>query len=183
VRRGPWECLSSREVYRNPWLRLREDQVVRPDGQPGLYGVVELTAAIGVVALTADERVTLVGQYRYPTERYSWEIVAGFAAPGEDPAAAAARELREETGLTATRWSSLGECQVSNSVTDQIGYLFLAEDLRNGAPAPDPTEALAVEAVPLADAVVGIAGREISQALTLVGLYRAWFRRRGGSAP
>src|SRR3712207_1206300 len=76
--RGPWRVLSSRLVYENPWIHVREDQVLRPDGSPGIYGVVEMSAAVGVVALGAGQRAYLVGQYRYATDRDSWEIVAGF---------------------------------------------------------------------------------------------------------
>src|SRR5262249_45758250 len=95
-RRGPWVVTGTREVYQNPWIRVREDQVIRPNGAPGIYGVVESTPAVGVVAVTTDERVYLVGQYRYTVEEYSWEIITGYSAAGEDLLAGAARELREE---------------------------------------------------------------------------------------
>jgi 8-oxo-dGTP pyrophosphatase MutT (NUDIX family) len=180
-RRGPWQITGTREVYRNPWIRVREDQVIRPSGQPGIYGVVEMTAAVAVVAVDTAERVSLVGQYRYPTDRYSWEIVTGYAGEGEDPLLGAQRELREETGLEARRWTPLGDCQISNSVTDQIGHLYLAEELTQGAAAPDETEELAVKQVPMA-AAVGMAQRgEISDAFSLIGIYRAWHHlRRAG---
>lgn len=174
ARRGPWQVRGSREVYRNPWIRLREDQVLRPDGQPGIYGVVECNPAVGVVALTPDERVYLIGQYRYPTEEYSWEVVTGYSDAGEDPATAAARELREEAGLAAARWDGLGRCHISNSVTDQVGYLYLARELRAVGAAPDGTEELAVQAVPLAEALRRAQASAIVQAFSLVGLYRAW---------
>jgi hypothetical protein len=82
--RGPWQVLGTRQVYANPWMRVREDQVLRPNGTPGIYGVVEFVPAVGVVALTGDEQVYLVGQYRYPTNGYSWEIVTGYADPSEE---------------------------------------------------------------------------------------------------
>lgn len=171
---NPWRTIASREIYQNAWIRLREDQVVRPDGQPGLYGVVEMTPAVGVVALSSDHRVYLVGQYRYPTDCYSWEIIAGYSAPGEDPLAAAQRELREEVGLSAERWTSLGDCQISNSATDQVGQIFLAQGLTQGDTAPDDTEELQVKMMPLEEAIELANASGITQAFSVVGLYRAW---------
>ena len=168
-------------MYRNPWLRLREDQVLRPDGQPGLYGVVEMVDAVGVVAVTDDERVYLVGQHRYPTDHYGWEIVAGYGDPAEGALASARRELREETGLSAADWTPLGLCHVSNSVTDQVGHLFLARGLTEGASEPEGTEQLAVRRVPLAEALAMAQRGEVLQAFSLVGLYRAWHHLRGGA--
>jgi 8-oxo-dGTP pyrophosphatase MutT (NUDIX family) len=179
ARRGPWQVTGTREVYRNPWMRVREDAVLRPNGSPGIYGVVEFVPAVGVVALTPDERVYLVGQYRYTVEEYSWEIITGYSTPGEDLRLGAARELQEEAGLTAARWTPLGRCHISNSVTDQIGYLFLAQDLLAGAPAPDETEELALTTVPLDEALRRAQESEIVQAFSLVGLYRAWHHLRG----
>ena len=175
---NPWQTLASREVYQNPWIRLREDQVVRPDGQPGIYGVVEMFPAVGVVVLTADQQVYLVGQYRYATDCYSWEIVAGYSAAGEDTLAAAQRELREETGLVAERWTSLGDCQISNSATDQVGRIYLAEGLSQGEASPDDTEALQVKTVPLDVAIELASATGITQAFSVVGLYRAWHQLR-----
>lgn len=172
---NPWETLSSREIYQNPWVRLREDQVIRPDGAPGIYSVIEMRAATGVVALDADGHVVLVGQYRYPTQRYSWEIIQGGAEPGEDPATAIARELREEGGLAARRWERLGEpVQLSNCVSDELGYLYLARDLEvKGAPEPDGTEVLALKRIPFAEALAQALSGEISDGMSVMGLCRA----------
>ena len=173
VQRGPWQCLDSRVVYTNPWITVREDRVLQPDGRPGIYGVVECNPAVGVVALTDDGRVYLVGQYRYALDEYSWEIITGYSEPGEEVLTAAQRELREETGLAAAVWTSLGRCHISNSVTDQTGFLYLAEELTQGDAAPEPTEALTVKAVPLVEAIVSAQSSEIVQAFSLVGLFRA----------
>jgi 8-oxo-dGTP pyrophosphatase MutT (NUDIX family) len=183
--RGPWKALGSCEVYRNPWMRVREDRVLRPDGQPGIYGVVEMTPAIGVVALTPERRVYLVGQHRYPLDEYSWEIVTGYSAEHEDALAAAQRELLEEAGLAAARWTPLGRCHISNSVTNQVGWLYLAEDLTQGAAQPDETEALSVRTVPLPEALALAQASGIVQAFSLVGLYRAWhyLYSEAGAAP
>ena len=101
---NPWGKVSTRVVYDNPWINVREDEVVRPDGQPGIYGVVHFkNIAVGVLAVE-DGEVYLVGQYRYTLERYSWEIVEGGCGEGEETLDAARRELEEETGLRASNW-------------------------------------------------------------------------------
>src|SRR5918998_3074540 len=112
---NPWLTVSSRRVYDNPWITIREDQVIRPDGEPGIYGVVHFkNIAVGVLAVEG-EFVYLVGQYRYPLDSYSWEIPEGGCPEGEDPLDAARRELEEETGLRARRWEKMGEAHLSNS--------------------------------------------------------------------
>lgn len=171
---SPWRTTASREVYANAWIRVREDDVVRPNGSTGIYGVVQFaTAAVGVVPLHADGSTVLVAQYRYTLDRWSWEIPEG----GGDPAAGlreeAARELREETGLTAARWTDLGPVEPSNSVTDQLGRVFLAEGLRQSRPQPDPTEHLRTWRLPVGEAVAMALDGRISDALSVVALCRA----------
>ena len=172
--RNPWTTLDSRPVYENPWIAVREDRVLRPDGQPGIYGVVHFQSlAIGVVPLTDDGHTVLVGQYRYTLDLYSWEIPEGGGAPDVDPLDSAKRELREETGLTADRWTYLGEAHLSNSATDEVGCIFLAEGLTEGDAEPDETEELRSMRVPF-DRVVEMAlTGEISDALAVIGLLRA----------
>src|SRR5580693_1650129 len=97
----PWKTIGSREVYANPWIRVREDQVIRPDGKPGIYGVVEFRSyAIGVVPVTPEGETFLVGQWRYPLSLYSWEIPEGGGAFDRPMLESAKKELREETGIT-----------------------------------------------------------------------------------
>ncbi len=172
---NPWRTVSSRWVYENGWMRVREDQVIRPDGSPGLYGVVVPThVATGVVALDEADRVTLVGQWRYPLERYSWEIVEGGADPGEEPLAAAQRELREEAGLLAAQWSPLGgELHLSNCFTSEVGFLYLARRLTQVEAEPDPTERLTLRRVPLAEAVAMVERGAITDAMSVMGLLLA----------
>jgi 8-oxo-dGTP pyrophosphatase MutT (NUDIX family) len=162
-------------------LRLREDQVTRPDGQPGLYGVVEFrNRAVGVVPVTADGDTFLVGQWRYPLGAYSWEIPEGGAPLDEPLLEAARRELIEETGITAQRWTYLGELSTSNSCTNELGCVFLAEDLKFGTAAPDGTERLQVRRLPLREAYEMAMTGEISDGLAIIGLARAWKHLHGG---
>ena len=167
---NPWRTVSSRRVYENPWISVREDQVVRPDGEPGIYGVVHYkNVAIGVLPVE-DGHTYLVGQYRYPLERYSWEIPEGGCPEGEEPLRAAQRELREETGLEAARWQRLGEAYLSNSVADEYAVWFLATGLVPGEVRPEGTESLTVRRVAFREALNMALDGEITDALSLVAL-------------
>lgn len=171
--RNPWKTLSSQIVYSNSWIQVREDQVVRPDGKPGVYGVVQTRIATGVVALTPEEEIYLVGQYRYPMECYSWEIVEGGSDPGEAPLSAAKRELLEEAGLKAETWEQLGpEFHLSNCHSNERAFIYLARNLSQFSPCPDGCEELQIRKLPLTE-VFGMADSgEIKDALTLIALAR-----------
>ncbi len=170
---NPWKTKSSRIVYENPWIRVREDQVDRPDGSPGIYGVVDTRIATGVVALTPDFEIYLVGQYRYPTNEYSWELPEGGAEPGEDPLEAIKRELREEAGLTAVRWQQLGaEFHLSNCFSSERAFVYLAQDLSEVASQPDVTEVLTVRKLSLGECIAMVESGEIKDAITIVGISR-----------
>jgi 8-oxo-dGTP pyrophosphatase MutT (NUDIX family) len=171
---SPWTTVSSRSVYTNDWIRVREDQVIRPSGEPGIYGVVSpVRVATGVVALDESGNVTLVGQYRYPLGCYSWEIPEGGADPGEEPLEGAKRELREEAGLVAKSWRQLGgEVHLSNCFTDEVGYLFVATDLERVPLSPDDTEQLQLRSVPLAEALGEVDSGRITDAMSVIALLR-----------
>src|SRR5918998_6393277 len=168
--KNPWLTLSSKRVYDNPWITVREDRVVHPDGEPGIYGVVHYKNIAVDVLATEEDHVYLVGQYRYPLERYSWEIPEGGCPEGEEPLRAARRELREETGLEAERWLRLGEAYLSNSVADEYAVWFLATELVTGDQSPEGTEILAVRRVPLQEALAMALSSGITDALSLVAI-------------
>jgi 8-oxo-dGTP pyrophosphatase MutT (NUDIX family) len=167
---NPWQTLGSRRVYENPWISVREDSVIRPDGEPGIYGVVHYkNTAVGVLPVE-DDHVYLVGQYRYPLERYSWEIPEGGCPEDEEPLEAARRELKEETGLEARSWSRLGEAFLSNSVADECAVWFLATDLVPGESQNEGTEVIGVRRVPLREAVAMAMDGRITDALSMLAL-------------
>ena len=171
---NPWKTISSRKVYSNPWMSVREDQVIRPDGQNGIYGVIDTRTATGVVALTREHEVYLVGQYRYPTDVYSWEIVQGGADENEDPLTACKRELQEEAGLIAETWTPIGgEIHLSNCISSEKGYLFVAEGLSETEASPDGTEVLQLKKMPLSEAVRMAVSGEIVDAVSVIGILLA----------
>jgi 8-oxo-dGTP pyrophosphatase MutT (NUDIX family) len=178
AQRNPWARLSRRVAYDNPWIAVHHDEVVRPDGEPGIYGVVHYkNRAVGVVAVE-DDRVLLVGQYRYTLDLYSWELPEGGAAPGEDLLEAARRELLEETGYTAEHWEEILWTHLSNSVSNEYGVCYLARGLTPGVARPEGTEVLQVRHVPLAEAVAMACRGEITDALSVMGLLRVGLMRR-----
>ena len=162
---------------------MREDSVVRPDGNPGIYGVIESSPATGIVALTDSAEIVLVGQYRYPTSQYSWEIVEGGANSGESVLDAAKRELQEEAGLVAQSWEQLGhEVHLSNCISAERGTLYLARGLTEVPAAPDATEILEVKKVPMPLALRMVFDGEIQDAMSIIGILRADVYLRGISA-
>lgn len=172
--RNTWTLKTRREAYRNPWISVDHDEVVTPGGSDGVYGVVRFAnIAIGIVTLDERGYTTLVGQWRYPLDRYSWEIPEGGGAKGVDPLTSAKRELREETGLVAGRWTKLVELDLSNSVTDEVGVIYLAEDLTQREAQPEDTEDLAVRTVSLAEAVAMVLAGQIRDSLAVAGLLAA----------
>lgn len=126
--KNPWKTKNSKIVYETAWMKIREDSVVRPDGSDGIYSYVETPKSVFIVAQDADEQIYLIGQYRYPTGMYSWELPGG-STDGEELLVAAKKELKEETGLEATNWSEVGRLQAMNGVVSEIEHVFLAKNL------------------------------------------------------
>lgn len=172
--KNPWTTLSKKNIYDNPWINIEEHKVLNPKGGEGIYGVVHFkNLAIGIVALDQDYNVYLVGQYRYPLKEYSWEIPEGGCPLDiEDPLDSAKRELQEETGLTAQKWTKILKMHPSNSVTDEYGYAYVAQGLLQGESNPEDTEELVVKKVSLAAAVQMCLRDEITDSLSVIALYK-----------
>jgi 8-oxo-dGTP pyrophosphatase MutT (NUDIX family) len=179
---NPWRRLARRVAYENPWIRVDEDQVIRPDGKDGIYGVVHFkNRAVGVVPLDENDRVLLVGQYRYTLDQYSWEIPEGGVPLDEDPLSGAQRELMEETGYTSAKWQELGRAHLSNSVSDEHAIYFLAEELIPGTPRPEGTERLSQRWVTFPEALALVERGEITDALSIIAIQRVTLLR--GKSP
>ena len=183
-KRGPWQVLSRQQVYDNRWIRLTHHEVLNPAGQLGIYGTIHFKYfGLGVVPVDTEMHTYLVGQYRFALDAYSWEIPEGGGLVDGDPQVSAARELAEETGLRAARWRKVVEGDLSNSVTDEHFIGYLAWDLEQGTPAPEPTEQLQIRRLPLSEAFRMVETGEIRDALSILTLQAVQLLHLQGRLP
>jgi 8-oxo-dGTP pyrophosphatase MutT (NUDIX family) len=177
---GPWTRRARHVAYDNPWITVWHDEVARPDGSPGIYGVVHFAnAAVGVVVLDDADRVLLVGQHRYTIDAWSWELPEGGVPAGESALDGARRELREETGIEADGWREIVRFHLSNSISDEAGIVFAARATAHGDASPEPTEELAVRWLPFDEALAMTVDGRITDAMTIMGLQRLALERAG----
>ena len=176
--RRPWRRTSTRPVYDNHWISVREDMVELPDGRSTLYGVVQCSEAVGILPFLAPDTVLLVGQYRYVAGGFFWEMPTGGAHAGETTIEAAQRELAEEAGYEAGHLVPLGDFHTSKSILREVAHLYVAHDLRPAARPADPTEFIERRAFPFADVLAMVERGEIKDSMTIIAVLRA-ARRRG----
>lgn len=182
----PWSRGPERPVYDNPWIRVTEFAATAPTGRPATYGLVSFkNYAVAILPLFEDGTTVLVGQHRFPCGDYSWEIPEGGGAVGDDPLDSARRELAEETGLQAAVWREVLRAQLSNSVTDERAFGYLALDLSPaaGPHAADETEDLETVRVPFREALEAAMAGELQDMLTVAMLLKASHMAREGSLP
>lgn len=167
-----WKKLSSKTVFDNPWITVFEDRVINPGGGRNDYGHVHFkNRAVAIVPLDEDGNTWLVGQDRYTLSQFTWELPMGGAPLHEAPLAAARRELKEETGLSAAKWTELMQLHTSNSITDEAGTVFVAEELTEGESDPDETENIELRKLALTEALEMIERGEITDAISVAALF------------
>jgi len=170
---NPWQILSAEDKYENNWIKLTHYDVINPSGGKGIYGKVHFkNLAIGIIPLDDDLNTYLVRQFRFTINRYSWEMPEGGGPFDEAPLDTAKRELAEETGLHAEEWSELLQIHLSNSVSDELGIVYLARKLSQHTAAPEPTEDIIVKKMPLEDALKMVDENIITDSLTIAALFK-----------
>lgn len=159
-------------AYQNQWIRVREDEVVRPDGSPGIYGVVEVRPSVGVLALNQKDYVVLIGQWRYTLGRYLIEIPRGGSDGELDILACAQRELAEEAGVFAASWQALGPVELNSGITTDIQHLFLATDLSLASASHHADEQLDVFWRPFTETIAMVMRGEISEVCSVAAILK-----------
>lgn len=174
IHTGLWQELSRECVYENPWIEVTHRQVVTPAGTDGIYGVVHFkNRAVGILPLDDEQNTWLVRQTRFPLGQASWEIPEGGSPKGESTLMTAKRELEEEVGLLASDWQPWLTLHLSNSVTDEVAEVFLAQGLRSGEVQHEDTEDIEVLKLPLIEAIDMVERGEITDAISVAALLKA----------
>ncbi|MCB0481924.1 MAG: NUDIX hydrolase [Flavobacteriales bacterium] len=168
-----WQTLSKKEIFDNPWIHVEAHDVVNPNGGKGDYGVIHFkNLAIGIIPLDDELNTWIVGQWRYPLGHYSWEIPEGGGKLNVEPIESAKRELLEETGIKAKHWDKVLEMDLSNSVSDERGYVFVARGLEFGEAQPDEDEDLEIKKIPFEELYQRTVNGEIRDGLAVAGILR-----------
>lgn len=166
--KNPWKTLRSELIYESAWISINKHDVLNPAGNPALYSTVNFkNIAIGILPLDENLNTYIVGQFRYPINKYSWEIPEGGGHLGIEPLESAARELSEETGISAKKWTKIQEMHLSNSVTDELAILYIAQDLSFGESHPEETEELQVKKIHFNDLYDLVCDGVITDSLTV----------------
>jgi ADP-ribose pyrophosphatase len=171
---NPWITKSTETKYDNPWIRLDESQVINPAGNDGIYGVVHFkNRAMAIIPLDEENNTWIVGQFRYTSKTYEWEVIEGGVPEGEDLLEGAKRELKEEAGLIANEWTMIIDgCQLSNSVSDEIGYAYIARGLTITETNPEETEQLQIRKLPFDELVTMVMNGEIKDLLSVASVLK-----------
>lgn len=182
--RGPWRTVKEELRYETPWIAVSHHDIIDPSGRNGIYGVVHFkNLAIGIVPLDEEGNTWIVGQHRYPVDAYSWEIPEGGGRRDIPPLDSAKRELREETGIEAQRWTEILRMDLSNSASDEHAIIYLAQDLSFHAPQPDHDEELAQRKLPFAELYGMVMRGEVLDSLTVAAVMKVRLLMSEGLLP
>lgn len=181
TRNNPWKTLSSKTVYQNPWMRVREDAVVRPDGSDGIYGVMESKDSVVIVAMNDLNEIYLIQSFSYPVSLWRWGLPGG-GGDDEHPEVASKRELAEETGIIANKWTFIGKTRVSSGLMTERMAVYLAQDLTFGDRLDADDNDIIEQGKFVSSTKIDdmIANDEIDDAQTITGIYLAqhWLSRQ-----
>lgn len=170
---NPWQTTGSKSVYENAWINVIHNDVITPSGKKGIYGMAHFkNIAAAIVPIDENFNTYLVGQYRYPLNEYSWEVPMGGVLIGNNVLEGAQRELLEETGLVANTWKEIAKVHTSNSVTDEVGYVFLATELVQQKAEPEETEQLIIKKLPFKEAYQMVMKSEITDSLSIIAILK-----------
>ncbi|MEJ2746946.1 MAG: NUDIX hydrolase [Anaerolineae bacterium] len=170
----PWKTLSSREIYQNKWMRLREDVAEMPDGRSTIYGVIECADCVGVLPFVDDDHVVMVRQFRYVFgEDHRWEMPTGGVKPGETAEFAARRELQEEAGYNAAELRHVSTYFTSKSIMREVGHLYIGRHLTKVEAAPDDTEFFEIAVMPFNKVLQMVNASEIRDSMTVITVLHA----------
>lgn len=172
IKKGPWTVKDSKIVYRNPWIIVKEDDVVRPDGVAGIFGVVEMKHGVSVLPIDDENNVYLTREYRYGVERETIEVLSGGIDEGENKLMAAKRELQEEAGLVAEEMVDLGVLDPFTSVVVSPNYMFLARNLEFTRNNLDGTEKIKIIKVSINEAVQMVMENKITHGASVVAILK-----------
>lgn len=171
--RGPWKTIKKEPVYESPWIKLEHHDVIHPGNEKGIYSLVHFqNRAMGVIPLDKDLNTWIVGQHRYPINRYSWEMPEGGSPFDEDELEGVQRELQEETGIVAHSWTRIMEMHLSNSSTDEVGIIYVAQDLTFQDSNPDSDEELHVKKIPFQELYEMVKNGEVTDSMTVAAVLR-----------
>lgn len=171
--KNPWQTLNSEVKFETPWISVTKHNVITPGGKEGIYGTVSFkNLAIGILPLDKEGNTWLVGQWRYPLQQYSWEIIEGGGPLGIDPLKSAKRELKEEAGIVAGKYTLLLNMHTSNSVTDEYCHIYLAQNLEMQIAEPEDTEDLQIKKLPFSEVVQMALRGEITDSLSVAAIFK-----------
>lgn len=171
--KNPWKTKSTEAKYETPWIKVTHHDVITPGGSDGIYGCIHFkNLAVGIIPLDENHNTWIVGQYRYPVQRYTWEIPEGGCPIGTPPLETAKRELKEEVGISARKWSLIQELDLSDSASDEISYCYLAQDLSFGEPEQEDNEDITIKKLPFEDLFEMTEKGEIRDAISVAAIYK-----------